>query len=66
MTTTDAMSFHQACEQARAHAGRSGELHYVVSAGDGEYAVAAEDDLDTWWLGATVHATFDADGSRLD
>lgn len=66
MTTTDAMSFHQACEQARAHAGRSGELHYVVSAGDGDFAVATEDDLDTWCLGATVQAAFEADGSRID
>ncbi|MGM9489622.1 hypothetical protein [Ideonella sp. YS5] len=66
MTTTDAMSFSQACAEASARARRSAQLCCVVCAGDDKYAVATEADLDTWWLGATVQAAFDADGSRLD
>lgn len=35
---------------------------YVVSTGSG-YAVASENDLDTWWLGATVIAEVMSDGT---
>ncbi|MBQ0946315.1 hypothetical protein KAK07_23450 [Ideonella sp. 4Y16] len=66
MATLDHLSFEQACAKASARARRSGQERYVVHEGDGTYAVACEDDLDTWWLGATVLAAFDADGCRLD
>lgn len=38
------------------------ESMYVVWTGEG-YAVASEDDLDTWWLGATVVAEVMSDGT---
>lgn len=66
MAASDHLSFEQACAKASARARLSGQERYVVHDGDGCYAVASEDDLETWWLGASVHAAFDADGSRLD
>jgi hypothetical protein len=38
---------------------------YVVWTGSG-YAVATEDDLDTWWQGATVVAEVHEDGVYMD
>lgn len=66
MASSDSLSFEQACARASMRARRSGQERYVVLDGDGGYAVATDEDLDTWWLGATVQAAFDLDGSRLD
>lgn len=66
MDATAHLNFEQACLRASTRARQSGQERFVVHEGDGVYAVATEDDLDTWWQGATVHAAFDADGTRLD
>lgn len=56
----------EACRRASARAQRLAAYVNVVNAGDGEFAVADEDDLDTWWLGSSVVAAFEPDGSRSD
>lgn len=58
--------FAQACSIASMRARQRTTYVYVVYAGDGLYAAADEGDLDTWWLGATVHQTFGPDGSVCD
>jgi hypothetical protein len=63
---TSTCAFDRACQRACVLAKQSGQERFVVYEGDGEYAVAGEEDLDTWWLGATVHAAFAADGTRID
>jgi hypothetical protein len=66
MSITSTSPYERACRRACAQAKRSGQELFVVYEGDGEYAVATEEDLDTWWLGATVHAAYSADGTRID
>lgn len=51
-----------ALTRAARRAQRTGASMFVVWSGSG-YAVASEDDLDTWWLGATVIAEVLSDGT---
>lgn len=51
-----------ALARAARRAQRAGVSMFVVWSGSG-YAVASEDDLDTWWLGATVIAEVLSDGT---
>ena len=55
-------TYAEACWRASARAQRLAAYVYVVNAGDGAFAVADEDDLDTWWLGSSVVAAFDPEG----
>lgn len=63
---TRTFSFTEACRRADLRAKRSSSQVFVVPAGDGEYAVADEEDLDTWWIGSSVVAAFDAGGPCWD
>lgn len=63
--STETSGYDRALIRAAALARRKACSAYVVNAGEGEYAVATDDDLDTWWQGATVVAEFEPDGTLL-
>lgn len=51
-----------AIARAQALASKHGESMFVIWSGDA-FAVANTDDLDTWWLGATVLGEVMSDGT---
>lgn len=58
----DDLDKEAALRRAASLARRRDTPMYVVFTGSG-YAVASEDDLDTWWLGASVFAEVMSDGT---
>lgn len=58
----DDLDKNAALRRAASLARRRDRPMYVVFTGSG-YAVASEDDLDTWWLGARVVAEVMSDGT---
>lgn len=63
MSSTDRREFNRALQCASRRAAKSGEHAYVVNADGDGYAVADEFELDTFWLGATVLAEIQPDGT---
>jgi hypothetical protein len=62
------MNYNQACERAARLARKNGRWYgvFLEDADWGEYAVGNEEDADTWFLGSSPVAAFDAEGMLSD
>lgn len=62
---TEDLDMNTALARAQRQSEKREAPMYVVWTGSG-YAVATEDDLDTWWQGATVVVEVHEDGVYMD